>query len=389
MKKAFTLVEMLVVVVVLVTLMSIVFKLGSIGSDQSNRNTTIVRMQRLENCLSGYYAAFGTYPPVSLQGSRNFYLKANNHGIQTEEENKSIWGWNAIGETAEQEAWQQVKAACKAQPVDCRFPYPDDAVYNKLVQSISEALKKRAAASNSLSEDRKNVLSAGFDNGVTDNVGRFNANSGEMDWREIQLFRFGLMSFLLPRYLVMMNSKEELYEGGYSQWNSNNEIPCNPLTGFKFNDWGVVRDRSRSVRADEKAEVANIPSQAVCARWMPNLEGIVCCNHDYKLYGISIRGDSGASELRADNMDIEVFSPGGADSDSTSQQYVLDSATVLDGWWREFYYYSPSPHQTYTLWSAGANGRTFPPWVSRKALDAKANRCIALWVEDDIVRMSN
>ena len=187
----------------------------------------------------------------------------------------------------------------------------------------------------------------------------------------------------------MMNSKEELYEGGYSQWNSNNEIPCNPLTGFKFNDWGVVRDRSRSVRADEKAEVANIPSQAVCARWMPNLEGIVCCNHDYKLYGISIRGDSGASELRADNMDIEVFSPGGADSDSTSQQYVLDSVTVLDGWWREFYYYSPSPHQTYTLWSAGANGRTFPPWVSRKALDSKANRCIALWVEDDIVRMSN
>ena len=389
MKKAFTLVEMLVVVVVLVTLMSIVFKLGSIGSDQSNRNTTIVRMQRLENCLSGYYAAFGTYPPVGLHGSRNFYLKANNHGIQTEEENKSIWGWNAIGETAEQEAWQQVKAACKAQPVDCRFPYPDDAVYNKLVQSISEALKKRAAASKSLSEDRKNVLSAGFDNGVTDNVGRFNANSGEMDWREIQLFRFGLMSFLLPRYLVMMNSKEELYEGGYSQWDSNNEIPCNPLTGFKFNDWGVVRDRSRSVRADEKAEVANIPSQAVCARWMPNLEGIVCCNHDYKLYGISIRGDSGASELRADNMDIEVFSPGGADSDSTSQQYVLDSATVLDGWWREFYYYSPSPHQTYTLWSAGANGRTFPPWVSRKALDSKANRCIALWVEDDIVRMSN
>ena len=388
MKKAFTLVELLIVVVILVTLMSIVFKLGGIGSDQSRRNTTIVRMQKLENCLSGYYAAFGTYPPVDLHGSRNFYLEANDHGIQTRQENKSIWGWNAIGEKAEKEAWKQVRAACKAQPVDCRYPYPEDPVYNALVQSVSEGLKKKAASLDG-TDSRKDVLSAGFDNGVSDNVGRFNATSGETDWREIQLFRFGLMSYLLPRYLVMMNSKEELYEGGFAQWDNNNELPCNPLTGFRFNDWGVVRERSRSDQADEKAEVANIPSQAVCARWMPNLEGIVCCNHDYKLYGISIRGDSGASELRVDNLDIEVFSPGGADGDSTSQQYVLDSATVLDGWWHEFYYYSAPPHQNYTLWSAGPNGRTFPPWVSRKTLDSKANKCIALWIEDDIIRMSN
>ena len=388
MKKAFTLVELLIVVVILVTLMSIVFKLGGIGSDQSRRNSTIVRMQKLENCLSGYYAAFGTYPPVALHGSRNFYLEANDHGVQTKQENKSIWGWNAIGEDAEKVAWKQVRAACKAQPVDCRYPYPDDSVYNALVRSVSEGLKKKAASLGG-NDSRKDVLSAGFDNGVTDNAGRFNANSGETDWREIQLFRFGLMSYLLPRYLVMMNSKEELYEGGYAQWDDNNELPCNPLTGFRFNNWSTVRERSRSDEADERAEVANIPSQAVCARWMPNLEGIVCCNHDYRLYGISIRGDIGASELRVDNLDIEVFSPGGADGDSTSQQYVLDSATVLDGWWHEFYYYSAPPHQSYTLWSAGANGRTFPPWISRKSLDSKANKCVALWVEDDIMRMSN
>ena len=117
---------------------------------------------------------------------------------------------------------------------------------------------------------------------------------------------------------------------------------------------------------------------------MPNLAGIVCCNHDYKLYGINIRGDSSASDLRSDNFNIPIFN-----GDGSYSPYVLDGATVLDGWWEEFYYYSPPPYQSYTLWSSGPNERTFPPWVSRKTLDPKANRCVGLWVEDDIVRMSN
>ena len=388
MKKAFTLVEMLIVVVVLVTLMTMTFRLSSIGSDQSRRNNTISRMQRLENCLSGYYAAFGSYPPVKLHGSRNINEKANDHGIQNGEERKISWGWNYVDENDdEREDWRQVKAVCKSQPVDCRFPYPDTAIYNDLVRSVSDALKEKA--NDIKDEAKKNILSAGFDNGVTDNIGRHNSNRKSTDWREIQLFKFGLMSYLLPRYLVMMNSKEELYDGGFAQWDSNNELPCNPMTGFTFGGWNVVRDRSLDTDPEDFAEAANIPSQAVTARWMPNLAGIVCCNHDYKLYGISIRGDTGASDLRPDNTDIEVFSPGGSDSDSTSQQYVLDSVTVLDGWWHEFYYYSPAPYQTYTLWSAGPNNRTFPPWISRKSLDSKANKCVAVWIGDDIMRMSN
>ena len=388
MKKAFTLVEMLIVVVVLVTLMTMTFRLSSIGSEQSQRNTTISRMQRIENCLSGYYAAFGSYPPVKLHGSRNVNEKANDHGIQNGEERKISWGWTYVGENDDEaDDWRQVKAVCKSQPVDCRFPYPDTAIYNDLVKSVSDALKEKA--NDIKDESKKNILSAGFDNGVTDNFGRHNSNRNSANWREIQLFKFGLMSYLLPRYLVMMNSKEELYDGGFAQWDSNNELPCNPMTGFTFGGWNVVRDRSLDTDPEDFAEAANIPSQAVTARWMPNLAGICCCNHDYKLYGISIRGDAGASDLRPDNTDIEVFSPGGSDSDSTSQQYVLDSVTVLDGWYNEFYYYSPAPYQTYTLWSAGPNKRTFPPWISRKSLDSKANKCVAVWIEDDIMRMSN
>ena len=388
MKKGFTLIEMLIVVVVLVTLMGITFRLSSIGSDESKRNNTISRMQRLENCLSGYYAAFGSYPPVKLHGSRNIYAKVNDFGIQSDDqENQSIWGWTEIGSTQEQEAWRQVKAACKAQPADCRYPYPSESAYNELVKAVSEALAKKAQSPNSgLSEARKNVLSRGFDNGVTDNIGRHDASAS--DWRESQLFKFGLMSYLLPRYLVMMNSNENLYDGRYAQWRDNNTLPSNPMDGYRFNSWRELRERSRSTQPREFAQVANIPSQAVTARWMPNLEGIVCCNHDYKLYGIGIRGDAGASDLRSDNTDIEVYSPGGYQGGG-GQSYVLDGVTVLDGWWREFYYYSPAPYQTYTLWSAGPNGRTFPPWISRKSLDSKANKCVGLWTADDIVRMSN
>ena len=390
MKKAFTLVEMLIVVVVLVTLMTMTFRLSSIGSDQSRRNNTISRLQRIENCLSGYYAAFGSYPPVKLHGSRNISLQTNDHGIQTDEKREISWGWTYVNENDdERNDWQQVKAACRSQPVDCRFPFPDGGVYNQLVQSVSDAIKTASNEKTNLSSGRKNVLTAGFDDGITDNPGRHNKNRGSSDWRDVQLFKFGLMSYLLPRYLVMMNGKEELFEGGYAQWDENNVLPCNPMTGYAFHDWSVVRDRALSDTPRNYAEAANIPSQAVTARWLPNLEGIVCCNYDYQLYGISIRGDVGASELSPNNMEIEVFSPDEATANSTSQQYVLDSLTVLDGWWHEFYYYSPAPYQTYTLWSAGPNDRTFPPWISRKSLDSKANECISVWISDDIVRMSN
>ena len=386
MKKAFTLVELLIVVVVIVTLMSITFRLSSVGSESEHRNRTVARLNRLENCLSGYYAAFGTYPPVPVHGSRNIYAKVDTHGIQSDdgEENTSIWGWTTIGEEEERKAWDQVKATCKSQPVDCRFPYPDTPEYRTLIESVSKALQKKAADSKDLSEERKKVLSSPFGNGMS-MLGNF--DSSETDWRKIQLFKFGLMSYLLPRYQIMMNSKEELFNGNFAQWEVNNAMPCDPMTGVRFQNWKDVRTRAQSDRSRIRAEVANIPSEAVCARWMPNLEGIVCCNHNFSLYGVSIKGDIGASDLRADNLNIEVYSPDGGDS--TSGQYILDGATVLDGWWNEFYYYSAPPYQSYTLWSGGKNNRTFPPWISRKSLDSKAAKCVGLWVEDDIVRMSN
>ena len=104
MKRGFTLIEMLIVVAVMVTLMSMVFRLTSIGGDTTARNVTVSRLQRLENCLSGYYAAFGTYPPVKLHGTRDINYKVSGHGIQTSDEQEINWNNTS-------EAWRQVEAA--------------------------------------------------------------------------------------------------------------------------------------------------------------------------------------------------------------------------------------------------------------------------------------
>ena len=65
--------------------------------------------------------------------------------------------------------------------------------------------------------------------------------------------------------------------------------------------------------------------------------------------------------------------------------------TVRDGWGNDFYYYSPAPYQSYVLWSAGPNEKTFPPWVDLEQFKEdhgdhyeKAVR----WMADDIKFMS-
>ena len=395
MRKAFTLVEMLIVVVVLVTLMTITFRLGAVNQTSAQRNTTVTRLQKVENCLSGYYAAFGSYPPVAQHGSYNFYLAVDDHGMQNMDgtENNNLWGWDPDAfrkgrrETAEEAAWAQVQAACRTQPVGCAFPFREE--YADYVTAWSDQLKDEAAADKNLSENKKQIFAAGFDDGVSQNIGRFSRYSRLTDWREVQLFKFGLMSFLLPRYLIMMKSDESLYSD-YAQWTGNNSMPSDPLTGQPYTSWRDVWDDANKDRdTTDYARVANIPSQAVCARWMPNLADAVWTSRSsLTIFGVDI-ADGNGGVFTLDNAPGMIHSPGGYSQSSTSGQYMLDFCTVRDGWYNEFYYYSPPPYQTYTLWSAGPNGHTFPPWVSREGLDSKANKCISAWIEDDIVNMSH
>ena len=130
---------------------------------------------------------------------------------------------------------------------------------------------------------------------------------------------------------------------------------------------------------------------------MPNLEGIVY-GAARSFYGVDVHdayyGASAAGGITADSTRPLLYSAGDSQSGSGgySQQYILDSMTVKDGWGNEFYYYSPTPHQSYTLWSAGPNGMTFPPWVTDEELQnmkgedrTKAQK----WMADDIMHMQN
>ena len=389
MKRAFTLIELLIVVTVISILMGIVMRFGNIGANSQKRNVTITRMQRLENALSGYYAAFGTYPPVHLQGSRNFYLTVSDHGVQNTsgQENSSLWGWlGADGKVkdygSESRAWTQVKAACESQPVGCYYPYSED--FRDFVESYSEMMKSYAEQDDTLSAERKAVFAAGFDTGTP--IGRFSSYRDRINWEEIQLFRFGLLSFLLPRYLFMMEGPEELFSN-YAQWTGNNQLPCDPLRGTAYSGgW----KRLRSDVNDDLARVANIPSQAVCARWMANFEKTLTCSREQTFFGVDVKAEDSEDTIDGSiNKELTIYSPGGYSSDSRAGQYVLNSTTIRDGWGSEFYYYSQAPYQSYTVWSAGANRRTFPPWAARESLGAEANRCIGYWIADDIVSLKN
>ena len=68
MKRAFTLIELMIVTVVLVTLMAIVFRLAGITGPQEARAKTIKRMQCIENCLSGRGWTDGFLPQLGKRG---------------------------------------------------------------------------------------------------------------------------------------------------------------------------------------------------------------------------------------------------------------------------------------------------------------------------------
>ena len=203
MKRGFTLIELMIVTVVLVTLMAIVFRLAGITGPQEARAKTIKRMQCIENCLSGYYAAFGSYPPVKLHGSRNIYLKVDNWGIQEED-----------GQTVSSLNWASVEAACRSQPVGARYPFSSSDDVQEMVRMVAEELKRRSTSGDKeykAYQDNVAVLGNGFD-ALARPSGEID-NPEATDWREVQIFQFGLLSYILPRYLFMTLGNSDLYGG--------------------------------------------------------------------------------------------------------------------------------------------------------------------------------
>ncbi len=370
MKKAFTLIEMLVVVAIIVTLMTVVFKLSNVADEQNKRIDTVMKLQKLENCLSGYYAAFGSYPQVPVQGSRDIYTEVRN-GVQTDQTNSRL-------------DWGQVNAACRSQPVAACFPFREDERLG--VQRYSDEIKRRTESGDYpayASSPLASIFLRGFGIASASELSPYRTRT---DWREVQIFRFGLMSYLVPRFVLMMDVDQGYFGSGASafrQWSNNNILPCDPYDGEPMSSWGDVYGLVRRYKENPRErKIMNIVLQSVCSRWFPNLDGICDGGAQCSAFGMQI-GGGGLPALEDYPPTIEFYSPG----NSGSSWYVLKKMTVFDGWGNEFYYYSPEGHQSYTLWSAGGNGMTFPPWIDTATLSASEAQTVFDWVSDDIIRM--
>ena len=393
-KSGFTLIELLVVTVVVVSLMAVMFRLSGIAGNTSQRETTVRRLQCLENCLSGYYAAFGSYPPVPLQGaSRNVYRKVdpNHPTIQTVDD-------DVISQISgdETEGWRSVRAACMAQPVAAMFPPPNgfDRLYEAFRNGVQAAYDSEVYTGTAKEHVQK-LLSMSWQS--LENPGFLNSYQNETDGRVLQLFRYGLMSFLLPRYRFMLECAKGSQSGNteafnnsidnYRQWTQFNSLPPRMDTGIAYESWKSFCD---IMGGDDEWMIDLIPSQAACARWMPNLRDIVN-GPEFKFFGVSIggSGNNGIPEVK-DAGSFTLYGAGGSGSSGNSG-YPLNKLTVRDGWGNDFYYYSPAPYQTYVLWSAGENGKTFPPWVDIeqfKKENSSDYSIVMRWMSDDIKFMS-
>jgi len=413
--KGFTLVEMLIVVAILAVLMTIVFRLGG-GVQDTCRTKTVVRMQKLENCLSGYYAAFGSYPPVKVHGWRNISQPVDRNGDQQETGSGSM----NQGEGGTSLVWAQVDAACRCQPFGCEYPpnqsKPTNSSGNQekseeeIIKEWAEDIKSRIGNSS----EYPLYQSWGFKDAFSGDIRVPSINAGfvgvwtESDWKAIKLFKFGVMSFLLPRYLFMMGGDIGFFGGSggngkvCAQWGDNNDIPSDPFSGKSYdeaysgNAWNSVRahaqvDKStKDINRQDLARVAHIPSQAVCARWMPNLEGLCSTLKEMEFFGIDVSEKPTGLPAGKEGSDGEIHPPDPKTHEVGGATYRNASVTVNDGWENEFYYYSPPPYQTYTLWSAGPNGKTFPPWVAIESLENATDRETAMeWRSDDIMQMSH
>lgn len=374
MKKGFTLLELLITVAVIVTLMSMTFRLAGVGDDATKRNKTVLRMQKIENALSGYYAAYGSYPPVPLHGVQDITLKPETFGVQSIDDVDS----NALAD--DYASWSRVRLACRAQPVAAKFPYPQNE--SGFVKAVAETCRKRAQSGSDKYEEYKKALDAdqtiyNFDG--CENAGQFGGLKGETDWRKVQMFQFGLMSFILPRYLFMMNADQDFYEGNFAQWTSNNRKLKSLDNGDEYTWNEVMNLWGQNGKGSQSYVISNQPSQRVTARWMPNLEGIVSGGSTF--YGVNT--SSGEQSLYPQPYP-DVYSSGGH-----ANPYVLKTVTVLDGWGNDFYYYSPPPYQSYIIWSSGPDGKTFPPWIDLATLTPSEREIALKWMADDVKHLSN
>ncbi len=317
---AFTLVEMMVVVVVIAILIAGVFRLMKAVEQKNKEAQTKARLQKLQNAMSAFYSEYGTYPPVAYYGSQDPYTEQSDlyTGDGTLIKDQPLTAENAL-------------RAARCQPSEYLYPSP----------------KKWNKGINRMFKD-ENVRNA------NEVLARIVRDRSDTAWSDgLRAFRFGLLSFLLPR-LTLMGGKSD---GSFDEQNS-------PDVNFvQSRQWN--ENNPGSLREIYERE------QMVIARWLPNFER-------FPLRGVGTVMGVQTGDGHHDNL-IHLAT---VTDPKTKQSYKLIHASMYDGWGREFFYYSAPPYQSYRVWSAGADGRTFPPGATPKNSDRKT---VAEWTGDDIV----
>ncbi|MDD2598257.1 MAG: type II secretion system protein [Kiritimatiellae bacterium] len=338
-KRAFTLLELMVVLVIIGILIASVFKLFSAVSENSKTAQTKARMERLQNAISGFYSSYGTYPPVPLYANPDPMNASDDRGAQGGE--KIPWSG---GQKTAAARW-----AARAQPVSFEYPYPqtyDEFVNEKFrdqqIRTVNEVYNNAATIPNAM-------------------------------WEEVKMFKFGLLSFLLPR-VELVGIPPETSAFSRDQ----------PIEGFYHSkQWGLHNKSSR-IGAGNKDKLRNALKgqreleMRECAKWLPNLEGILS-GHAPTIMNTVLQGGGDVQDSMGGSHQFRgAYSKDG-------QKTILFCTTVVDGWGNDFFYYSAPPYQSYRIWSAGSDGNTFPPWIPLESLSSDDLKLVSGWTKDDIV----
>ena len=332
-RQAFTLIEIMVVICVIAILMMASFKLLRAATYNKKIAETRAKMERLQNALSGYYAYYGHYPEVPLYTSLD-----PKQATAYDDEPGSLGA----------DDWEGKAEWCaRAQPI--AFEYPTASLLNEAIPKIFAP--RDVVAVNKII-DSVPIEKANWDGGM-------------------KLFKFGLISFLLPRLEVAHfseNSQIDTRAFRSAQW-----LEANPTSPRDLPPTHENIDKfARTMQGLRQAE------NEACARWLPQLEALLQGSGS-KIMGINLWEKNSGSGLEVRPMGSPL-----------NRLVAVQSGRCLDAWGHTFYYHSLPPYQSYILWSAGDNGRTYPPWIdSRDASsdygNAERKKKILEWVKDDIV----
>lgn len=337
-RQAFTLIELMVVVAIIAVMIGAVFQLMSSISQHNAEAQTKARMQRIQNAISGFYAEYGYYPPVSKDRSTDPW----------DPNLRDDFDDPITGKDAEEIFRKKCTFVAGSQSVD--FEYPPAKFWDPAINFQFQS------------------------NGVQGPNSLFGPTAGTIkdeEWGKVKFFRFGLLSFLLPRVEVT----------GFDASKDNNNEREPEIGFFESRQWMKINPGSdiNGTRARLAAQQA-IENRTV-ARWLPNLEGIVYNGETI----LGINTQQGGSGGQGNNYTLNK-SENRTPYKYNSQKYVLSFMSLRDGWGRSFFYYSAPPYQSYRLWSSGQDGWTFPPWIPLNTMQGSERKWAADSIADDIVR---